>query len=84
MKGYCITFRSVTYGQSGQRLLQKAGLDARLMRTPRHLEQRGCGYCLRLSTKQGPEAVELLRRGNISFRGVYAMLADGSAEEVLL
>ena len=84
MKGYCITFRSVTYGQSGQRLLQRAGLDARLQRTPRHLEQRGCGYCLRLNVKQGMEAVELLRHGNVSFRGVYAMLADGSAEEVLI
>ena len=84
MKGYCITFRSVTYGQSGQRLLQKAGLEAKLQRTPRNLEQRGCGYCLRLSEKQAMEAVELLRQGSVPFRGVYVMLADGSAEEVLL
>ena len=84
MKGYCITFRSVTYGQSGQRLLQKAGLEAKLQRTPRHLEQRGCGYCLRLSEKQAMEAVELLRQGSVPFRGVYVMLADGGAEEVLL
>ena len=84
MKGYCITFRSVTYGQSGQRLLQKAGVENKLQRTPRHLEQRGCGYCLHLRPEQAMEAVTLLRQGSVPFRGVYVMLADGSAEEVLL
>ena len=84
MKGYCITFRSVTYAQSGQRILQQAGVDARLQRTPRHLEQRGCGYCLHLRNHEGVTAVEQLRRGSIPFRGVYAMLPDGNAEEVNL
>ncbi len=82
MKGYCITFRSVTYAQSGLRLLQQAGMEARLLRTPRHLEERGCGYCLRLGVERGLMAVEQLRRGGIPFRGVYAMLPDGNAEEV--
>ena len=84
MKICFITFRSVTYGQSGQRVLQRAGLDARLLRTPRHLEERGCGYCLRLPMEAGLPAVEQLRRSGVPFRGVYVMLADGSAEEVSL
>jgi len=84
MKGYCITFRSVTYAQSGQRYLLQAGVDARLHRTPRHLEERGCGYCLQVSPQRGAAAVEHLRRGSIPFRGIYAMLPDGNAEEVVL
>ena len=78
-----ITFRSVTPAQRGQRVLQKAGVDVILQRTPRFMEERGCGYCLRLRPGDLHRAVELLRRENVAFSKVYATVG-GNLEERML
>jgi len=83
MKTEFITFRSVTPAQRGQRVLQKAGVDVILQRTPRWMEERGCGYCLRLRPGDLLRAVELLRRENVAFSKVYATIG-GSLEERML
>jgi hypothetical protein len=83
MKTEFITFRSVTPAQRGQRVLQKAGVDVILQRTPRFMEERGCGYCLRLRPGDLHRAVELLRRENVAFSKVYATVG-GNLEERML
>lgn len=83
MKTEFITFRSVTPAQRGQRVLQKAGVDVVLQRTPRFMEERGCGYCLRLRPADLHRAVELLRRENVAFSKVYATVG-GNLEERML
>lgn len=83
MKTEFITFRSVTPAQRGQRVLQKAGIDAALQRTPRFMEERGCGYCLRLSPADLHRAVELLRRENVAFSKVYATVGGNWEERML-
>ena len=83
MKTDFITFRSVTPAQRGQRVLQKAGVDVILQRTPRFMEERGCGYCLRLRPGDLHRAVELLRRENVAFIKVYATVG-GNLEERML
>ena len=84
MKEYCITFRSITYAQNGQRVLNRAQIPSRLTRTPRWMEERGCGYCLRLNAAHAPTAMETLRSGGAQYRAVYAMQPDGSAAEVVM
>lgn len=76
-----ITFRSVTPAQRGQRILRQAGMDCALLRTPRWMEERGCGYCLRLRPEDTDRAVALLRQGKLAFSKVYAS-TDGGAEEL--
>ena len=76
-----ITFRSVTPAQRGQRALQQAGMDCALLRTPRWMEERGCGYCLRLRPEDTDRAVALLRQGKLTFSKVYAD-RDGTVEEL--
>ena len=83
MKTEFITFRSVTPAQRGQRVLQKAGVDVILQRTPRFMEERGCGYCLRLRPGDLHRAVKLLRRENVAFSKVYATVG-GNLEERML
>ena len=78
-----ITFRSVTPAQRGQRSLQQAGIPCSLQRTPAHLEQRGCGYCLRLRYEDTERAVNVLRQQRILFSKVYRT-ADGGMEELVL
>ena len=80
MNIYCITFRSVTHAQRGDRVLREAGLRCALARTPRWMEERGCGYCLRLRNEWKAAAAALNRAG-VEYRKIYRQTADG-AEEV--
>lgn len=84
MDVYYITFRSVTVAQQGEKLLAANGIRIRLMRTPRWMEERGCGYCLRLRTGKIDRAAQLLRSGNVEFRRVYRQNTDASLKEVQL
>lgn len=77
-----ITFRSVTPAQKGEAVLRRAGYICNLQRTPRWMEAQGCGYSLRVRYEDVSSCVQLLRKGNISFRKVYLHKADGSTEEM--
>ena len=83
MNYYYITFRSVTFAQRGERVLQSAKIRCTLQRTPRWMEEQGCGYCLRLHTKELAAAAELLVREGIPFRKLYVQNGQG-LEEVTL
>lgn len=82
MKNYYITFRSVTLAQRGEKLLTKNGYRCTLQRTPRWMEEQGCGYALRVWTKDVTEAVELLRGNNVLLRRIYLQRGDGQMEEI--
>ena len=84
MRYYYITFRSVTYAQRGERVLQAGKIRCTLQRTPRWMEEQGCGYCLRLWTKELAPAAELLAREGVPFRKLYVQKAQGQLEEVTL
>lgn len=84
MKFYYITFRSVTFAQRGEKALSSAGTRCTLLRTPRWMEEQGCGYCLRLWTEDPMPALQLLRRNRILMRKIYAQRNDGQLEEMLL
>ena len=84
MSYYYITFRSVTYAQRGERVLQAGKIRCTLQRTPRWMEEQGCGYCLRLWTKELAPAAELLAREGVPFRKLYIQKAQGQLEEVTL
>ena len=81
MNFYYITFRSVTFAQQGERLLTKEGIRCSLLRTPRWMEERGCGYCLRLWTSDVQPALTLLRNHQVPLRKVYIQGRDGQLEE---
>ena len=76
-----ITFRSVTYAQRGERVLMGAGIGCTLQRTPKWMEQQGCGYCLRLWTQDVRPALEALRTAQVPLRKVYLQARDGQLEE---
>ena len=84
MNYYYLTFRSVTHAQRGEKVLQGENIRCTLHRTPRWMEEKGCGYCLRLRTDDIMPAVRLLRGAQIPFRRVYVQTATGDVEEVRL
>lgn len=84
MKFYYVTFRSVTHGQRGEKLLKKEGYRCNLLRTPKWMEVKGCGYSLQIWTNDIVQPVALLRQERIPMQKVYIQIADGTLEEVSL
>ena len=80
MTSYCITFRSVTLAQRGERVLTGTGMKCTLARTPRWMEERGCGYCLRLR-EEWRSAAAALDRAGVEYRKIYRQTGE-KAEEV--
>ena len=66
-----ITFRSITPAQRGQRVLRSIGIEASLQRTPGYIQERGCGYCLRVDAERTVEAVNALQRAGLVYSKVY-------------
>ena len=81
---YYITFRSVTFAQRAEKLLHQQGIRATLMRTPRWMEEQGCGYALKLWTNAISAVVNLLRDSKIQLRKVYSQTERGDMEEITL
>lgn len=84
MKFYYITFRSVTFAQRGEKLLRQGGYRCTLQRTPRWMEEQGCGYCLKLKIEDIMPAVLILRGEKLPMRKVYMQRSDGGLEELLV
>ena len=82
--GYAyITFRSVTHAQRGDGLLSGTGIRCAMQRTPRWMEEQGCGYCLRLRQRELERARELLMKNGVQFRRCYRGDERGELVEVL-
>ena len=84
MSPYVITFRSITAAQRGERILQKNGIRCQISRTPRWMEEQGCGYCLKLGRSRIREAVAMLEENGIHYRKLYLLKTGTDAEEVVL
>ena len=82
MRYYFITFRSVTYAQQGERLLKGSGFRCALQRTPRWMEEQGCGYALKIRAAGIEPAAAMLAERQIPIRKVYLQKPDGQLEEV--
>lgn len=82
MKLYYITFRSVTFAQRGEKLLNEHNIRCFLLRTPRWMEEQGCGYALRIWTADPAAAAALLRQEKIPLRRIYTQNVGGQLEEI--
>ena len=82
MNVFFITFRSVTFAQRGEEILRRGGISSVLQRTPRWMEEQGCGYCLRLRTDDVQTGATLLRGSRIPFRKIYLQQPEGNVEEL--
>ena len=82
MGSFYITFRSVTFAQRGERILNGGYIRCQLLRTPRWMEEQGCGYALRVWAEDIAPAVRLLRNSQIPMKRVYLQHGDGRMEEV--
>ena len=84
MRKCLITFRSVTPAQRAEGVLQRAGVECSLQRTPKWMEEKGCGYSVQLHRRDIMAAAMMLREAGIAFRKAYALTENGSVEELRL
>ena len=84
MKNCIVTFRSVTPAQRAEGVLKRAGMECTLQRTPKWMEEKGCGYSVRLNCRDIMAASMMLREAGIAFRRAYSLRDDGSPEELRL
>ena len=77
-----ITFRSVTPAQRGEKLLTEQGIRCVLGRTPRRMQEQGCGYSLQIPCADVPAALRWMRSQNIAYRKLYRRQENGTWEEM--
>lgn len=82
MKVCFVTFRSVTFAQRGQEVLRRGGITASLSRTPRWMEEKGCGYSLRVPMGKWAQAKMLLQGNSVPYSKVYCPDQGGNMEEL--
>lgn len=71
MNSCLITFRSVTVAQRGERVLRNAGLECYLRRTPKWMEEQGCGYSLKVLTGDLHMCKSILDRNQVRYKKIY-------------
>ena len=81
MKAYLITFRSITLAQRAEAVLGRNNIQCHVRRTPRWMEDRGCGYAGEARLGDIEQGTAILRRQGIPYRKTYRMNQDGEVEE---
>ncbi len=82
MKTFFITFRSITTAQRAERVFYRAGYSCTLRRTPRWMEERGCGYGVEVKVPELNMGLAVLQREKLPFRKSYLLHGDGLVEEL--
>ena len=82
MFDYYFTFRSITFAQRGQQVLANARIPCAILRAPKSMSAKGCGYALKLRPADAAKAAAVLRNTGVPFSAVYRVRPDGTAEAV--
>lgn len=81
---YLLICRSLTYAQRTAKILERAGITAIVTRVPQHLSSDGCGYCVKISSKNISNALIALKNAELYPIKIYVLYADGNYGEVNL
>lgn len=84
MVSYLIICRSLTYAQRTAYALERAGVTAYILRTPRAIAGEGCSHAVKISQRRLPEALRVLSRVGLSPQRLFVLESDGSYREVAL
>ena len=82
---YCfITLNSLTMAQRAEGVLRRNGIRCNLQRSPRWMEEQGCGNGLRVDCEDLYKAVNTLQNNRIPYKRSYLRQEDGRMEEMRL
>ena len=80
MKDAYFVLRSVTYAQRARQVLEREGIPAAQLRSPRQLSPKSCAYALRVRADRCDRALRLLDRSGLPYEGPWLQRPDGSFE----
>ena len=81
---YLIVCRSLTYAQRTAAALERAGITARVLRSPKSIAGEGCSHSVKISQRNLSDALRVLRRAGLSPKRIYITSGSGSYQEVAL
>ncbi len=81
---YLFQCRSLTYAQRTAAALERAGITAHMLRSPKSIAGEGCSHSVKVSQRNLPDALKVLHRVGLDPARVFITVGDGSYREVLL
>lgn len=81
---YLLICRSLTYAQRTAKVLERAGITAIVTKVPQLLTSDGCGYCVKVSSKNVSNALVALKNAELYPIKIFVLYADGNYGEVSL
>ena len=81
---YLIVCRSLTYAQRTAAALERAGITAHILRSPKSIAGEGCSHSVKLSQRRLADALRVLHRVGQEPRRIFITTGDGSYREVEL
>lgn len=81
---YLIICRSLTYAQRTAQVLERAGITAHILRSPKSIDREGCSHSVKVSERNLTDALIILNRVGLTPKRVFIMSSDGGYKEVRL
>lgn len=81
---YLIMCRSLTYAQRVANTLERAGIPARILRSPAEISPRGCSYSVRVGERNLSRTLTVLARKKLPYLGIYVGRSGKGYQEVEL
>lgn len=79
---YLIMCRSLTYAQRVANTLERAGIPARILRSPAEISPNGCSYSVRVGSRQLSRTLTILAQKRLPYLGVYVGSGELGYREV--
>ena len=84
MPYYLLLSRSITHAQRMSRTLERAGITARVLRSPKSISGEGCSHSVKISQRNLPDSLRILQRVGLTPKRIFITAGDGSYQEVAL
>ena len=81
---YLIICRSLTYAQRTAAALERVGIPARILRSPKSIAGEGCSHSVKVAQRDLTEALRVLRQAALTPKRIFIATGDGSNQEVAL
>ena len=81
---YLIVCRSLTYAQRTAAALERAGITAHILRSPKSIAGEGCSHSVKRAQRRLAAALRVLHRVGLEPRRIFITAGDGSYREVEL
>nr|WP_317323200.1 DUF3343 domain-containing protein [uncultured Flavonifractor sp.] len=79
---YLIVCRSLTYAQRTAAALERAGITARILRSPKLIDQKGCSHSVKVSERNLTAALVVLNRAELTPKRIFLQTGEGDYREV--